>query len=153
MQNYPQQSADFIYQNMQRMTKEQRMNLDIWGALGADIYTRLCKGGYSQTIWQGSRNGPAGCQQLLQWEVQAQQLGGGQLGGSQQEAEFQRSQVINMMKCSTGETDKSTCRAYTQTLQSYHKGTNDTMETINQGFEPPPCKEYYNQNNVYIGCW
>lgn len=148
LQSYPKETASYIYRELQSMTKEQLMNFDIWPALGSDIYTRLCKGGYTNIIWQASINGPVGCQQLFQWEVQAQQL-----GGTTQEAEFQRFQVINMMKCSSGETDKSTCRSYSQTLKSYHQGSNKTLEAINKGFEAPPCTQYYDQNNVYQGCW
>ena len=148
LEQYPQQPADAIYRQLQQMSREQLMNFDIWSALGSDIYTRLCKGGYHQIIWQGSSSGPVGCQQLLLWEQQAQQY-----DGSQQEAEFQRAQVINMMKCSTGEHARSTCQAYNKTLQGYHDGTNKTMKTINKGFEPPPCTQYYDQNNVYLGCW
>lgn len=188
LQNYPQQSADYIYQHMQRMSKKQLQNFDIWSALGADLYIRLCKGGYSQTSWQGLIQGPADCQQLLQWEVQSQQSGGSQLGElalnrsfmgdsslgnsslgssslnnltlagtllgtSPQNVESQRSQVINMMKCSTGQTDRRTCQAYTQTLQNYRIDTNQNAEATNASPEQPPCTERYNQSNVYIGCW
>ncbi|MAC45942.1 MAG: hypothetical protein CMI12_03700 [Oceanospirillum sp.] len=188
LQNYPQQSADYIYQHMQRMNKKQRRNFDIWSALGADLYIRLCKGGYSQTSWQGLIQGPADCQRLLQWEAQSQQSGGSQLGelalngsslgnsslgnsslnsfslnnltiegtllsSSPQHVESQRLQVINMMKCSTGQTDRRTCLAYTQTLQNYRIDTNQNTEAMNLGREQPTCTERYNRSNVYIGCW
>jgi hypothetical protein len=147
LENYPNMSAESIYANMAAMTQNQLLNFNIWEALGSDIYTRLCKGGYNNIIWQSS-SGPIGCGQLIAWEQQAIAF-----GGSASEANIQRMQVINMMKCSTGQHDKATCQAYRSATQGYNEGTIELMKAINKNMEPTPCTEYYNEQNVYLGCW
>jgi len=151
MESYRQLHPDQVTLALTQLSAEQQQWLGIWNGLGSHIYTRACHGSYAAQIVFPAASGPQTCQHLLYYE--AFNANNGYAAGAIQYADTQRMEIVNMMRCSSGQYDAATCSAYMGATQTYNQATNDIGQSIVDSMAPPPCTAYYDQGGGYLGCW
>ncbi|MBT3221356.1 MAG: hypothetical protein HN348_19915 [Proteobacteria bacterium] len=153
LENYPNMHPDQIYMSMTRLSREQALELDIYSAVAFDVHLFACQGNYAPYITYGG-----GCQAIFfQYQQTVQLLQGmgqyGSLSNPRAEAEIQRGNMVVSARCASGAIDAASCSAYLGHQGSINQMQQQTSDTILEGFNSTPCTEYYNGQNVYLGCW
>lgn len=146
LDTYPTMHPDQVFQAALRFSTVQHQWLQTWDALGSDIYTRMCHGSYATQVRFQHSTGLVGCPTLLQWEQMSSQYS---LGGPR-EADTQRLAVKNMLGCSTGQFDATSCAAY----RAGQATANESLDATGQAIvDIATCTHYRDETGKYLGCW
>ena len=153
LENYPTMHPDQVYMSLTRLSQEQALELQIYSAVAFDVHLFACQGNYAPYITYSG-----GCQAIFyQYQETAMLLQGmgqyGSLSNPRAEAELQRGNMLISARCASGALDGGSCSAYLGHQGAVNDMFKQTGDTINDGFKPTPCTEYYNEQNVYLGCW
>ncbi len=159
IEHYQSMAPDAVYDHLMQTTDDQRLMIQLSGALEQDLCFHACQGSKGTDLVWATTAGTIGCAQVVYDRQQHLQLFAsmGMTGDPLAQRTIEQMQLVNTYKCKLGDHSPELCAAYYRTQSEISTTMHDTTMAIIDNMGNSGCTEHWEEdqsgNRTYLGCW